>query len=91
VPLSNTKRTAFVLNRLEAIEVIGWSMADRFQLTTIIATAIRECRLETLHGKGAPPEQEPGNTEEANCIAKAVLTAIMDAGYEISPKQAEAN
>jgi hypothetical protein len=64
-------------------------MPDHFQLTAIIATAIRGCRLEAL--QGAPPEQEPGNAEEANCIAKAVLTAITDAGYEISPKQAEAN
>ena len=61
-------------------------MADYFQLTTIIATAIRECRLEAPHQQGAPPDQE-----ETNCIAKAVLTAITDAGYEISPKQPEAN
>jgi hypothetical protein len=66
-------------------------MADHFQLTTIIATAIRECRLEALHEQAAQPDQEPGNAEEANCIAKAILTAIADAGYEISPKQAEAN
>ena len=64
-------------------------MADHFQLTTVIATAIRECRLEAL--QGAPPEQESGNAEEANCIAKAVLTAITDAGYEITPKRAAAN
>ena len=62
-------------------------MADPFQLTSIIATAIRECRLEMVHQQGAPQEPDPGNTEEANCIAKAVLTAISDAGYEISPKQ----
>lgn len=66
-------------------------MADHFQLTTIIATAIRECRLEALHEQGASPGQQPGNAEEANCIAKAVLTAITDAGYEISPKQAAAS
>jgi hypothetical protein len=66
-------------------------MADHFQLTSIIATAIRECRLEALHGQGAAPEQQPGNTEEAHCIAKAILTAITDAGYEISPKRAGAN
>ena len=66
-------------------------MADYFQLTTVIATAIRECRLEALHEQGAPPQQNAANTEEANCIAKAVLSAITDAGYEIYPKQAEAN
>ena len=26
--------------------------------------------------------------EEAHCIAKAVLTAIAEAGFEIAPKQA---
>jgi hypothetical protein len=59
-------------------------MTDLFQLTSIIATAIRECRLEALPQQGTPQE---GNTEETNRIAKAVLTAISDAGYEISPKQ----
>jgi hypothetical protein len=78
------------IDRSQAVEVIGWSMTDHFQLTTIIATAIRECGLEALREPGAPSEQHPG-TEEANCIAKAVLTAIIDAGYEISPKQAGAN
>jgi hypothetical protein len=64
-------------------------MADHFQLTTIIATAIRECRLEALHQQGAP--QDPNNMEETHCIAKAVLAAITDAGFEISPKQGNAN
>jgi hypothetical protein len=63
-------------------------MTDHFQLTSIIATAIRECRLEALKPDGTPQEQTPDNTEAANCIAKAVLTALTDAGYEISPKQA---
>ena len=63
-------------------------MTDHFQLTAIIAAAIRECRVEAPNQQGAPQEQEPGNTEEANCIAKAVLAAITDAGYEISPKPA---
>lgn len=62
-------------------------MADPFQLTSIIATAIRECRLEALHQHGTPQEPDPGDTEEANCIAKAVVTAISDAGYEIWPKR----
>jgi hypothetical protein len=59
-------------------------MVDHFQLTSIVATAISECLLEARE-QGAPP-QEPGNMEEANCIAKAVLTAITDAGFEITPK-----
>jgi hypothetical protein len=63
-------------------------MTDHFQLTAIIATAIRECRVEALNQQGAPKEQDPNNMEEANCIAKAVLAAIMDAGFEISPKRA---
>jgi hypothetical protein len=66
-------------------------MADHFQLTTIIATAIRECRLEVLDQQGAPQPQDPNNMEETHCIAKAVLAAIQDAGFEISPKQNSAN
>jgi hypothetical protein len=66
-------------------------MADHFQLTTIIATAIRECRVDALNQQSAVQEQHPDNTEEAICIAKAVLTAIADAGYEISPKQSVAS
>lgn len=64
-------------------------MADHFQLTAIIATAIRECRLGTLQQQGEG--QDPNNMEEAHCIAKAVLAAITDAGFEISPKQGDAN
>jgi hypothetical protein len=63
-------------------------MTDHFQLTSIIATAIRECLLEAPDPDGKPQQQTPDNTEAANCIAKAVLTALTDAGYEISPKQA---
>jgi hypothetical protein len=66
-------------------------MTDHFQLTTIIAAAIRECRVEALGQQGAPQEQHPNDVEEANCIAKAVLAAITDAGFEISPKQAAAS
>jgi hypothetical protein len=66
-------------------------MTDHFQLTSIIATAIRECRVEALNPDGAPQDQTPDNMEAANCIAKAVLTALTDAGYEISPKQAAAS
>jgi hypothetical protein len=63
-------------------------MTDQFQLTAIIATAIRECRLDPPGQQGAPQPQNPPTTEEAHCIAKAVLTALADAGFEISPKQA---
>ena len=62
-------------------------MTDQFQLTTIIATAIRECRLETASGQGSSQQEDPGDMEEAHCIAKAVLAAIAEAGFEISPKQ----
>lgn len=65
-------------------------MADHFQLTAIMATAIRECRLETLQQQGAQG-QDPNNMEEAHCIAKAALAAITDAGFEIAPKQGDAN
>jgi hypothetical protein len=64
-------------------------MADHFQLTTIVAMAIRECRLEALHEQGAAPKQDPDNLEEAHCIAKAVLAAITDAGFEVSPKRGQ--
>lgn len=66
-------------------------MADHFQLTTIIATAIGECRFEALHGQDAAPKQGANNMEVTHCIAKAVLAAIADAGYEISPKQGSAS
>jgi hypothetical protein len=66
-------------------------MTDHFQLTTIIATAIRECRVEASAQHGAPGEQGPNNMEEEHCIAKAVLAAITDAGFEISPKGAGAS
>ena len=62
-------------------------MTDHFQLTTIIAAAIEACRLETS-GRQDSAQQHPGNMEEAHCVAKAVLAAIAEAGFEISPKQA---
>jgi hypothetical protein len=65
-------------------------MADHFQLMAIIATAIRECRLGTLQQQGAQ-EQDLNNMEVAHCIAKAVLAAIGDAGFEIAPKRGGAN
>jgi hypothetical protein len=61
-------------------------MADHFQLTGIIATAIRECERGTLQQQGVQG-RDPNNMEEAHCIAKAVLTAITDAGFEIAPKK----
>jgi hypothetical protein len=63
-------------------------MTDHFQLTTIIAAAIRECRLEPSGQQGSAQQQDRGSMEEAHCIAKAVLAAIAEAGFEISPKQA---
>jgi hypothetical protein len=66
-------------------------MTDHFQLTAIIATAIRECKAEALTQQNVPKEPDPNNMEEANCIAKAVLAAITDAGFEISPKRAAAS
>lgn len=63
-------------------------MTDQFQLTTIIAVAIRECRLEPSGQQGSQQQEDRGNMEEAHCIAKAVLAAIAGAGFEISPKQA---
>jgi hypothetical protein len=63
-------------------------MTDHFQLTTIIAAAIKQCQLETSGLQSSAQQQDPGNTEEAHCIAKAVLAAIAEAGFEISPKQA---
>jgi hypothetical protein len=66
-------------------------MTDHFQLTTIIATAIRECRADALTQQSALKEQDPNNMEEAICIAKAVLAAITEAGFEISPRRAAAS
>jgi hypothetical protein len=63
-------------------------MTDHFQLTTIIATAIEECRLEMSGQQGGAQQHDRGNMEEAHCIAKAVLAAIAEAGFEVSPKQA---
>jgi hypothetical protein len=65
-------------------------MADQFQLTAIIAAAIRECRLGTLERQGAEAP-DLNNMEETHCIAKAVLAAITDAGFEIAPRQSDAN
>lgn len=63
-------------------------MTDHFQLTTIIAHAIRECRIEAAGQRTASGPQDAGNLEEDHRIAKAVLTAVAEAGFEICPKQA---
>ena len=63
-------------------------MTDHFQLTALIATAIKDCRLEMPGGQGNASQQDRSSVEEAHCIAKAVLAAIAEAGFEISPKQA---
>jgi hypothetical protein len=63
-------------------------MTDHFQLTAIIATAIKDCRLEMSGGEGGAQQLDHGSMEEAHCIAKAVLTAVAEAGFEISPKPA---
>jgi hypothetical protein len=70
---------------VDAIATTGCTMVDHFQLTSIVAAAIRECLIEARE-QGASQQQQPGNMEEANCIAKAVLTAITDAGFEITAK-----
>jgi hypothetical protein len=62
-------------------------MTDQFQLTTIIAAAIKECRLETS-GRQRSQQEDRGDMEEAHCAAKAVLAALSEAGFEISPRQA---
>ena len=61
-------------------------MTDQFQLTTIIATAITECRPSGQ--QGSSQQQDRASMEEAHCMAKAVLAAIAEAGFEISPKAA---
>jgi hypothetical protein len=56
-------------------------------LTGIIATAIRECRLEAARQQGKSHPEDSGNTEEDHRIAKAVITAVVEAGFEICPKK----
>jgi len=63
-------------------------VTDHFQLTTIIATAIRECRLEAASQQANFRPEHSGNTEEDHRIAKAILTAVAEAGFEICPKKA---
>src|SRR4051812_24783133 len=70
----------------QGIEHRRWTVTDRFQLTTIIASAIRECRNEAAGQQGHSP-RDSGNTEEDHRMAKAVLTAVAEAGFEICPKK----
>lgn len=58
-------------------------MNDLFQLTSIVSGAIRDCSMPNDKESGRTP---PG-VEESNCIAKAILTALTDAGFEIVPAQ----
>jgi hypothetical protein len=60
-------------------------MADQFQIMSIIAAAIRTCH----PGSTEPRTGEPISTEDANCIAKAVLTALAEAGLKIAPTHEE--
>ncbi|MDB5505293.1 MAG: hypothetical protein JWR89_5195 [Tardiphaga sp.] len=53
-------------------------LADQFQLTSIIAAAICAC-----HESTKQPAVERLRTEDANCIAKAVLSALAEAGLTI--------
>lgn len=62
-------------------------MTDHFQLTGIIAAAIRECRLEAARQQGKSHPNDSGNTEEDHRMAKAVITAVAEAGFEICPKK----
>jgi hypothetical protein len=63
-------------------------MADQFQLTTIIAAAIRDCHQATVSSQQRGEKAVSLSAEDANCIAKAVLTVLADAGLEIAPKAA---
>jgi hypothetical protein len=62
-------------------------MVDHFQLTAIVAEAIRECLQAAHPDQGS--EADHTTTEQAHSLAKAALTAIKDAGYQIAPKQDE--
>jgi len=62
-------------------------VTDHFQLTGIIAAAIRECRLEAARQQGKSRSGDSGNTEEDHRMAKAVITAVAEAGFEICPKK----
>jgi len=63
-------------------------MTDHFQLTTIIAGAIRQCQVEASGQEGKAPTPNAGDREEDHRIAKTILTALSDAGFEVCPKKA---
>ena len=52
---------------------------DEFQLTTIIAKAISACATETDRG-----ERLQMTSEQATCVAKAVITTLSEAGLAIA-------
>lgn len=54
-------------------------MNDLFQLTSIVSGAIRDCAAAS----GEDSDRAPLSVEESNCIAKAILSALSDAGFEI--------
>ena len=56
-------------------------MHDQFQMTSIIAAAIRTCHQDSSKQRG----DDPLSMEDANCLAKAVLSALTEAGLEIAP------
>lgn len=59
----------------------GGHVIDEFQLTTIIAKAIRDC---PVGGDGG--EQAPMASEQATCVAKAVIGALAEAGLTVGPR-----
>jgi hypothetical protein len=55
------------------------TMSDAYQITAIVADAIRACHRD-MPVDGAEP-----TAEHTACIAKAVITALNDAGLSIVP------
>jgi hypothetical protein len=56
---------------------------DLFQLTSIVSGAVRECVTASAKEAG----RDPPGLEESNCIAKAIMAALSEAGFEIVPVQ----
>ena len=54
-------------------------MSDHYQVMTIVAGAIRSCRSETTGSKGCSDI----STEELNCMAKAIISALAESGLRI--------
>lgn len=51
-------------------------MSDHFQITSIVAGAIRSCRSETTGSEASTKI----STEELNCMAKAIIHALAESG-----------